>query len=134
MKIEWTADLETGFPELDAQHRKLFDMIAKMTVHIEAPIIDDEKINELVVFLEDYAREHFECEERCMAETNCPARDINSEAHQTFLKGVMRFKKDYADHGEKREFVAILQASLYAWLRNHILRVDSALRTVSRNK
>jgi hemerythrin len=130
--IEWTKEFETGFPLLDAQHRKLFDMIAEMTVFLEAPAVDDGKIQEFVASLEKYAREHFECEERCMDQTGCLAREINLEAHRIFLDGVVRFKADFLGRGEKREFVAILQASLNAWLRNHILRVDSALRASKR--
>ena len=130
--IHWTPDLETGFPELDAQHRKLLEMIEQLTGLIESPTVDEDAVHSLITSLENYAREHFECEERCMAETLCPARDINIDAHQTFLSGVMQFKKDFADKGEKREFLAILQASLRAWLRNHILRIDTSLRSVTR--
>jgi len=128
MEIEWTKELETGYPELDEQHKRLFEMIKRMTVYIEAPVIDDAKVNELVGFLETYAREHFACEERCMTKTNCPSRDLNVEAHRLFLEGIMRFKKDFADHDQKREFVAILQASMNGWLRNHIRHIDGALR------
>lgn len=130
---QWTSDLETGIPELDAQHRKLLDLIEQLTDLIESPTIDEAAVEKLIAFLESYAREHFECEERCMAEVLCPARDINVEAHQTFLTGVMQFKKDFADKGEKREFLAILQASLRAWLRNHILRIDTSLRGLAKN-
>ena len=125
---QWTSDLETGIPELDAQHRKLLDLIEQLTDLIESPTIDEAAVEKLIAFLESYAREHFECEERCMAETECPAREVNLDAHQTFLKGVLQFKHDFADKGEKREFLAILQASLRAWLRNHILKIDTALR------
>jgi len=127
----WTQEYETGFLELDKQHRKIFDLIEHLTVLIEAPSADDREMQSVILFLETYAKEHFECEERCMAETNCPARDINKEAHQQFLAGVNRFKQDFAGSGQKREFLAILQASLRAWLRNHILRIDTALKGCS---
>lgn len=125
---QWTKEFETGFPELDAQHRKLFEMIDQITELLEAPTLDDQKVLTLVTELENYARCHFECEERCMAETLCPAREVNIDAHRTFLEGVVRLKHDFADKGEKREFLAVLQASLRAWLRNHILRIDATLK------
>jgi hemerythrin len=128
----WTKDLETGFSDLDAQHRRLFETIERITPLLEGPSLDELEVKKLVDFLESYAREHFECEERCMAETNCPVRDVNKDAHQTFLAGVQRFKADYEGHGQKREFVALLQASLRAWLRNHILSIDTGLRDCAR--
>lgn len=130
--LQWTIELETGFPELDTQHRKLFDMIEQITGLIEAPTIDEPAVQTLIGFLEGYARDHFECEERCMAETNCPTRSVNSEAHLLFLNGVVRFKQDFADKAEKREFLSILQASMRAWLRNHILKIDTVLKTVAK--
>jgi hemerythrin len=132
MTTQWTSELETGFPELDAQHRQLFDLIEQMTALTEAPLIDESEVQKLVGFLESYARGHFECEERCMIETQCPTRDINEEAHHLFLAGVLRFKQDFADQAGKRELLTILQASLRAWLRNHILRVDTSLRLVKK--
>jgi hemerythrin len=130
--IQWTKEYETGFPELDAQHRRLFEMIEQMTDLIDAPSIDVQAGLKLIAFLEDYAREHFECEERCMAETHCPARDINQEAHQLFLEGVQRFKRDFGGRGNKHELLSILQTSMQAWLRNHILKIDTTLRNVAK--
>jgi len=128
--LTWTKEYETGFPELDAQHRKLFEMIAQITGLIDAPVIDVHAGLKLITFLEDYARNHFECEERCMTATNCSSRDINHEAHQLFLEGVQRFKRDFAGGGNKRELLTILQTSMQAWLRNHILKIDTKLRDV----
>lgn len=132
MMIQWTEELETGFPELDAQHRELFATIEQITELLKAPAIEDQEVLKLVNFLESYARCHFECEERCMAETQCPAREVNIDAHRSFLEDIMQFKQDFADKGQKREFLAILQASLRAWLRNHILRIDTALKHVAK--
>ncbi|MBK9989944.1 MAG: hemerythrin family protein [Verrucomicrobia bacterium] len=127
----WTKEYETGFPELDAQHRKLFEIIGQMTNVIDAPVIDITAAQKLVTHLEDYARVHFECEERCMAATHCSSRGINKEAHQLFLEGLQRFKRDFAGSGNKHELLTILQTSLQAWLRNHILKIDTKLRGLS---
>lgn len=129
--IQWTKEYETGFPELDEQHRKLFELIEEMTDLIDAPTIDVQAGLKVIGFLEDYASNHFECEERCMAETHCPSRDINREAHQLFLEGVHRFKCDFAGGCDKRELLTLLQTSLSAWLRNHILKIDTKLKNVA---
>jgi hemerythrin-like metal-binding protein len=131
--LQWTKEFETGFPELDAQHRKLFELVEHMTELIDAPVIDVQAGLKLIAFLEEYARSHFECEERCMVEAQCPSRGINQEAHVLFLEGVQRFKRDFAGRGDKRELLTILQASLRAWLRNHILKIDTKLRDLPKN-
>jgi hemerythrin len=131
---QWTQELETGIPELDAQHRNLLGLIEQLTGLIETPTINEEEVQVLIAFLENYALQHFACEERCMTETHCPTRESNQEAHQAFQKGVLQFKHDFADKEEKRELLTILQASLRAWMRNHILKIDTALRGLPRVK
>lgn len=129
----WTPVLGTGFPLLDTQHQRLFAMVDQMTPLLEAPTIDIPGVMKFIAFLEDYAREHFDCEERCMAEARCPTRAINCGEHHAFLEGLTRFKNDFAAPGDKRELVVILQASLRAWMHNHILKIDTSLKSLAKN-
>ena len=67
MAIEWTEDLATGVPEIDAQHKELFSRINRL---LEACNQGQGRaeVGKTLAFLEEYVLIHFSTEEKIMTE------------------------------------------------------------------
>jgi hemerythrin-like metal-binding protein len=118
MAFEWSAVYETGIAEVDAQHRRLVELINELSVAQARPA--GQLLDELV----DYAARHFADEERLMA-----AQPLQPEAvaahvaeHRGFVAELssLRAQEEGAD-------ASTLQRFLASWLAFHILGTDRSM-------
>ena len=128
MILQWNDTMTTGVKEFDDDHKKMIFWVNEL---IEAISTGKEK-REIVDILADLgtlALIHFSGEERCMHKVKCPTAAANKKAHTEFLQYFTKLNNDVRKYGSSAVTVPDLQNSLSTWLENHIITVDTALRT-----
>lgn len=122
MGITWDGSLAMGLPEIDEQHHRFVDLLAKLEHAIEQR---DEAKHLADVFeeLEAYIRFHFANEELHFAEFGCyPNEEAHKKAHRDFGKHVRDLRIAFLDDTSRGAFE--LARSMYDWLQNHIATMD----------
>jgi hemerythrin len=81
--LVWTPLLAIGIPEIDRQHRALFERAEEFEAAVKArkPAYH---LEELFSYLENYVRTHFEAEERLVRERDFPHLAQHVKEHQDF--------------------------------------------------
>jgi len=127
----WTEQFSTGSPAIDEQHRQLIrhlNQFEGLLVVSNPTPRDIAGIIEFLDFLGDYVESHFQFEEDCMERHRCPAHQKNLQAHENFRQMFQRFKASSQKEGFRVEMRIELSQTINAWVQDHILRVDTALK------
>lgn len=124
--IKWDESFETGVPEIDAQHRKLINKYNEF-YHAIVNGMGREAAGEILDFLQFYAMWHFEKEEACMDEYQCPVAAANKKAHAVFLDKFARFYDQWQARVMDHDLMLDTYLELGAWIENHIRRIDAQL-------
>lgn len=114
--VYWTTDLDTGFNDIDDQHKILVDRINAFYDAYESGNPVDTKI--AMEALLDYTVEHFAYEEKMLAEAQYHMLEPHKKVHQNFIDKIVTFKNRYTngDHAAGRELLDLLEG----WLFRHI--------------
>jgi hemerythrin len=127
--LEWKPAYETGVPEIDTQHKVLFDNINRLGKLLDKAEVDRAEADYLLKFLENYAEQHFKGEESCMARYRCPAHNRNKEEHAQF-RTILGFAiGQYETATTPKMVLTRLHDSMVWWISNHILKVDIQLKS-----
>jgi hemerythrin-like metal-binding protein len=123
--IQWNDSIAIGHPEIDAQHRELFEHTSKFVEAI-AKSWDYSQLQTIIEFLDKYVTKHFETEERCMAEKNYPFLQLQIDQHRRFSRQFEAFKHEVKrDLNTHRVFLLFrTQILLIDWLVNHTTKLD----------
>ncbi|MGP8201396.1 MAG: bacteriohemerythrin [Limisphaerales bacterium] len=106
--ISWTEKFETGFANLDQQHRVLIEhinLLEEQLEHTNPTSAEAEFAVHLVDYLEAYAKVHFQCEEKCMESHRCPAHAQNQQEHERFRGFIRNYKRLCEIEGFKVELL-----------------------------
>ena len=125
--IKWTAEFDTGHPEVDAQHRHLVDIINRFHDALQrgnGSRIMNGILNDLI----GYTQEHFADEERIMAAAGYTGLQTHQAQHRQLLQKIERFQYDFNSKG-KRVSKDVDQFLKY-WLTNHILQDDLSFAAI----
>ena len=125
-KLYWEDGMKTGDPNLDFQHKYLFETFNKLADAISSGQ-EEEAINTILNRLKFYAEWHFEKEEDCMQQHKCPAAETNKKAHAIFLDLFTMYYEDYKEAGGSIELATKIHDTLSNWLLNHVAGVDARL-------
>jgi hemerythrin-like metal-binding protein len=120
-KLVWTKDFSVGVSVLDAQHRRILDMINSLIPSEESPVAPEVLLETLTAVIQ-YAKQHFEEEERLMRGHGYPDLDVQLSQHKTFLLKAMTFctaESPYVAGVPEK-----LQTYLKEWWNLHILEED----------
>lgn len=128
MALEWSDSMTTGVAEFDDAHKTLILWVNKLSVAMKAGKGNDEVLR-ILSFLGTYATKHFSSEEGCMNRHKCPTALANKKAHSEFLVYFTKMKLDIEKTGVTTVKVLELQQALGNWLKNHIMKIDTALLT-----
>ena len=129
--LQWTAQFETGQPDIDSQHKKLIEYInglEEMSHTTNPDRAEVEFLLNLMDFLECHTEVHFKREESYMMHYQCPAYQENKEAHARFLEFFRKFKLRFASEGFRPEVLKELHDTCSAWVQNHVLQVDMQIK------
>lgn len=112
-------DIHLGFGPMDEVH---VEFVTAVEALLRAP---DGEVGVAFSALERCTREHFEAEERWMAETDFPARECHADEHAAVLRSVVGVGERVAS-GEF-EPARTLAAALLDWFPAHADYMDAAL-------
>lgn len=112
---------EIGIAEIDAQHRRLFELIHEMRgwsgSDLEQPAMID-----ILNALAEYAQTHFAVEESVMRMLQYPDTAAHIAEHKRFSDALEVFRYRLMKEGHGIDLVTFIQS----WLVEHIDRVDRA--------
>ncbi len=125
----WNKGLETGHPEIDQQHRTLFDTLFRLKTALEGGNGDRELVRTFD-FLKAYSAIHFRTEEEWMARHAYPQAEAHREWHRNFTVQVKALAEAPAGDPELKgaEVVRFLEN----WFVGHIQQED--LRMVAETR
>ena len=128
MAVEWKEEYNTGEPEVDKQHKILFQYLDDLESHMKAGDVSDRYIKMLLDNLGIFTRSHFCYEEICMRRSKCPIAAKNKEIHVNLLSAYKKYRERFEVEGISDDLVQGLHDFLESWLVNHILKIDTQLR------
>lgn len=114
--VMWTADLATGFADIDEQHQILLDRINAFYDAIQSGNFVDSKI--ALQDLIDYTVEHFTYEEQMLAQANYYMLEPHKKVHIHFVEKMKTFQTRY-ENGDMEAAKELLDL-LEGWLFRHI--------------
>lgn len=123
MTFEWDDSLSIGVEEIDRQHREL---IKRLDALAEAVMSGKgkERIENLIDFMERYAKEHFATEERYMDMYSYPGSEQHRKEHARFWTAVKRLRDMLEREGESDYMAISVERFLMDWLILHIKSTD----------
>ncbi len=117
---DWSEKFETGIEEIDDQHKRLFEVINRLSECFKAGE-SQAGAREILVFLNDYTKEHFFAEEEFMRVVGYPKLDVHQLEHTELLTKVqnliVKMDEGFLITADVATFVA-------DWLAHHINEVD----------
>jgi hemerythrin-like metal-binding protein len=116
-----TPALETGVSEMDAQHRRLFELIDALDLSIAEGSVRT-AVEEIIPELATYAVRHFADEERLMERQHAPGLDAHKTIHRAFEAKVSETIESL--RSGKGVVASSLVNFLQDWLVEHIGGTD----------
>jgi len=117
----WTEAFSTGDVTLDEQHKTLVQAFNALCESVDQKR-GREAVGKTLLFLVAYSAQHFQAEERLMAETNYPDAKRHKELHHDLVIKISLFMKNYAA-GSVNLTVEVL-SFVEGWLVEHMLGED----------
>lgn len=118
LRLEWNEKFSVGIPEIDAQHKVLFDIANSIP---EEP--DERKVRTCIVRIFKYCREHFSFEEETMRKMEYPkdSMDEHARIHEQLidrLSQVATMPLNTIEANEEFKRFTVM------WITEHILGKD----------
>jgi hemerythrin len=119
--IPWSPGLETGFKDVDEQHKELYALVNDLSAGtvIDA---DSKDVSRELARICRYTGAHFATEEALMERTNYSDAHVHMEVHREFAEAVDSMAQAY-DSGAGKN-VSELSAFMHDWLSAHIPEWD----------
>lgn len=114
----WSTSIETGIPEIDAQHKELFDLAASFRHHG-----DEVRIMKSLAILCDYAKVHLNDEEAMLVKIGYPDIEAHRLAHGEFRRQLHELLVE-ARKLSLDQIADRVEMLINHWFLNHILHVD----------
>jgi len=126
MSIEWTSDLATGVDQIDDQHKEIFKRVNRLSEACNAGK-GKEEVLKLLLFLEDYVKEHFAAEEKLQVRYGYPGYASHKSQHTRFVADIARLGTAFKTEGATLSLVIMTNKTLISWLLQHIGKTDKEL-------
>lgn len=121
---QFTNDCLIGIPEIDAQHRHLFELVNQTNLALSAPDADAAAITGgLLNELYTYAQEHFSHEEEYMRKIDDPELERQIAEHNAFKEKITELLTSSLTLNTAQELLLFLAR----WLYRHILGSDTLI-------
>ena len=124
--MEWTDKLATGISTIYSQHKELFKRINNLVTAIRQQRCKSE-IDDMIKFLDDYARVHFSEEEKHMRETNYAGLDQQHQDHMRYLAALTELKQQASlprVRGRSYDLSTTTNQVVVDWIVGHIMNLD----------
>jgi hemerythrin len=123
--FNWKDSYSFGIPDIDDQHRKLFEIGSRLSY--TAMLQDDydhyDEIMQILKELTDYTEYHFSSEEEILRQYGYDGYDAQVIEHSFFVKRLKKISgKDFENH--QNEALMEILNFLSDWIGGHILESD----------
>lgn len=129
--MTWGPMLQIGFGDIDAQHRRLVELVNQLDDAMRAGKGRD-VVGTVLSELVNYTVFHFSFEEKLMDQYGISSTAAHKAEHKKLMADVAAFKAKF-DVGSA-SVTTELMSFLRSWLSNHILKTDRALAKELRSK
>jgi hemerythrin len=132
MAIEWTNDLSVGVNIVDEQHKIWFQKADQL---FEAGKKGQAKefVGQMLDFLDDYTKKHFNDEEKYMLSIKYPEYDRQKSLHTAFIGELANIKKEFNESGGNILIVLNANQMVVDWLVKHISNEDKKIGIFVKN-
>lgn len=129
MIFKWKDAFCTGIEEIDAQHKRLFELGSEL---YEMVVLDDgidhyDELVEILNNLKDYTVYHFQHEESLMKKYNYEQFEQHKIEHDKFIDKINEVETDDIDEKQKKIILNMIEF-IANWISNHILKTDFRYR------
>jgi len=124
--LAWSKDFELGYGQVDAQHRRLFELVSEL-VGACMDGSDTKKLRETLDFLVKYTVQHFTDEEALQLRCNYPGYERHKQIHEDFKVTVGELVREFDQYGSTIELSNNVNKTVVKWLVNHIQREDKRI-------
>lgn len=118
--IAWSEGYSVGNNEIDAQHKRLIELINKLyNLYLSK---NEAEIQNIIREIKEYTIYHFSTEEKLFREKGYPESRSHINLHEEFINELNLMVKNY----NKIPSVLVMRilTFLQKWLTNHILKED----------
>jgi hemerythrin-like metal-binding protein len=122
--MTWGPMLQLGYGDIDAQHKKLVELVNELDEAMRAGKGRD-VVGHVLTELVNYTVFHFSTEEKLMDKYGVPSAEAHKKEHKKLVEDVGSFKAKF-DSGTA-SVTTELMSFLRNWLSTHILKTDKAL-------
>lgn len=120
----FTKDCLIGIPEIDDEHKRLFELIGEVDAALKAENDSVSTALALINELKQYAVTHFAHEEAYMESIKDPELERQKQEHATFVEKINSYRLSDVTETSAKEVVLELLEYLSRWLMGHILGSD----------
>lgn len=117
--VTWSETIEVGLPDIDEQHKQLFDLAATFR-----GASDQVRVMKTLAALCDYANNHFRDEESMLQAIDYPRLAEHKADHARFRQLLFDLLED-ARGMTLDQIAERVETLIYGWLYQHILTVDA---------
>lgn len=128
--IHWTEDLRIGHPIIDADHKRLIEIINEFLEHSKS-LDNAQLMSETLKALLKYGQEHFAREQKIQQDCRYPYHAMHVREHNMLLVQIRAMGNEYfIDKGKPLDSDAIMELNRFMqhWLINHIKKFDTNMR------
>lgn len=120
--MQWDDEFRVNIPDIDEQHRRFVAYIGDLH-ELRRKKNSLEEIGKLIDQLQEYARVHFQTEERYFDMFPYDDASLHKREHGLMLKKLQVFKDSYERKADL--FLAMKLAQfLSEWLEDHLAKID----------
>jgi hemerythrin len=119
--FQWKQEYSVGYPEIDTQHKKLFELADQLHSAMTSGKGNDvlrKTLSDLIA----YTKGHFAAEERLMQMHRYPDYPKHKADHDTLTARVVSFQKEF--EANRTALTVDLLHFLKDWLSHHIGETD----------
>lgn len=112
----WRDEYAVNHPLVDQQHQRLFDIVNTLPDNLDVP-----RIRQIIGFLFQHARDHFQVEEGVMAQHGYPGLADHRKLHEDLVTQLTRISETAT---RDEEAYLAFKKFLTDWIIDHILTQD----------
>lgn len=123
--FKWKENFSVNVKKLDEQHKEIFN-IGNFVYDLISMKDDIDRFDEIMVALNklrDYAKYHFETEEKLMLEYGYPKYEEHKHQHDSFIAKINSIDEDAIDEDQRKVGLDLIMF-IANWIEQHILRTD----------
>ena len=125
MSLEWREQLSVGNDVIDSDHKYLIEIINRVEEGLKTH--DRQGLGTALDHLEQYAKSHFDAEEKIGSAAGYPDVQHLHESHAALIADLNQMKLDFAGQWTP-ELGEHFSALLRGWLINHVIKEDLLMK------